>query len=161
MSVLERVDCSTSSNGPELKQPVYIHRTSCGWPRGVAQLLSVPEIAPKSPILCEQRPIQVRYGFRAVTRYGIMWTKRNTIALDTAVVPVFQLNLAKAARTLRRRMVVLYLKIFPIYIAERLSETFFFKSYKRNKGRCKESTIIGHRKNLSPRWDSNPRPSVF
>ena len=32
---------------------------------------------------------------------------------------------------------------------------------KENKGRCKESTIRGHRKNLSPRWDSNPRPSVF
>ena len=32
---------------------------------------------------------------------------------------------------------------------------------KGNKGRCKESTIRGHRKNLSPRWDSNPRPSVF
>ena len=26
--------------------------------------------------------------------------------------------------------------------------------YKGNKGRCKESTIRGHRKNLSPRWDS-------
>ena len=25
---------------------------------------------------------------------------------------------------------------------------------KENKGRCKESTIRGHRKNLSPRWDS-------
>ena len=45
-------------------------------------------------------------------------TKPNTIALDTAIVPVFQLNLAKAALTLRRRMVVLYLKIFPIYIAD-------------------------------------------
>ena len=33
--------------------------------------------------------------------------------------------------------------------------------FKGNKGRCKESTIRGHRKNLSPRWDSNPRPSVF
>ena len=33
--------------------------------------------------------------------------------------------------------------------------------YKGKKGRCKESTIRGHRKNLSPRWDSNPRPSVF
>ena len=32
---------------------------------------------------------------------------------------------------------------------------------KENKGRCKESTIKGHRKNLSARWDSNPRPSVF
>ena len=71
VSVLERVDCSTSSNGPELKQAVYIQPTSCGWPRGAAQLLSVTEIAPKSPILCEQRPIQVQYGFRAVTRYGM------------------------------------------------------------------------------------------
>ena len=118
VSVLERVDCSTSSNGPELKQAVYIHRTSCGWPRGAAQLLSVTEIAPKSPILCEQRSNQARYGFRAVTRYGMTETKPNTIALDTAIVPVFQLNLAKAALTLRRRMVVLYLKIFPIYIAD-------------------------------------------
>ena len=32
--------------------------------------------------------------------------------------------------------------------------------YKGNKGRCKESTIRKHRKNLSPRWDSNPRRVV-
>ena len=32
---------------------------------------------------------------------------------------------------------------------------------KENKGRYKESTIRGHTKNLYPRWDSNPRPSVF
>ena len=29
-----------------------------------------------------------------------------------------------------------------------------FLNHKGNKGRCKESTIRGHRKNLSPRWDS-------
>ena len=34
------------------------------------------------------------------------------MAVDTAIVPVFQLNLAKAALTLRRRMVALYLKSF-------------------------------------------------
>ena len=28
---------------------------------------------------------------------------------------------------------------------------------KENTGRCKESTIRGHRKNLSPRWESSPR----
>ena len=39
--------------------------------------------------------------------------------------------------------------------------TMRFKTIKENKGRCKESTIRGHRKNLSPRWDSNPRHSVF
>ena len=72
VSVLERVaECSASSNGPELKQAVYIHRTSCGWPRGAAQLLSVTEIAPKSPILCVNRD-PIRYGFCAVARYGIM-----------------------------------------------------------------------------------------
>ena len=59
--VLERVDCSTSSNGQELKQAVYIHRTSYSWPRGAAQLLSVTEIAPKSPILCVNRD-PIRYG---------------------------------------------------------------------------------------------------
>ena len=32
-----------------------------------------------------------------------------------------------------------------------------FDKNKGNKGRCKESTIRGHRKNLIPRWDSNPR----
>ena len=36
-----------------------------------------------------------------------------------------------------------------------------FNKNKGNKGRCKESTIRGHRKNLIPRWDSNLRPSVF
>ena len=39
--------------------------------------------------------------------------------------------------------------------------TFIIIIMKENKGRCKESTIKGHRKNLSPRRDSNPRPSVF
>ena len=29
-----------------------------------------------------------------------------------------------------------------------------FLNHKGNKGRCKESTVRGHRKNLSPRWDS-------
>ena len=29
---------------------------------------------------------------------------------------------------------------------------------KGNKRRCKESTIRGQRKNLSPRWNLNPRP---
>ena len=33
------------------------------------------------------------------------------------------------------------------------------KYYEGNKGRCKEQTIRGHRKNLSPTWNSNPRPS--
>lgn len=33
--------------------------------------------------------------------------------------------------------------------------------YNGNKWRIKESTIRGQRKNLSPSWDSNPRPSVF
>ena len=33
--------------------------------------------------------------------------------------------------------------------------------YEGNKGRCKESTIRGHRKNLSPRWDSNPEGRGF
>ena len=37
----------------------------------------------------------------------------------------------------------------------------FFKLTSRNRGRYKESTVRGHRKNLSPRQDSNPRPSVF
>ena len=32
---------------------------------------------------------------------------------------------------------------------------------KENKGRYKESTIRGHSKNLSPKWDSNPRPSTL
>ena len=27
---------------------------------------------------------------------------------------------------------------------------------RKNKGRCKESTIRGHRKNLSPRWACTP-----
>ena len=36
-----------------------------------------------------------------------------------------------------------------------------FNKNKGNKGRCKESTIRGHRKNLNPRWVSNQRPSVF
>ena len=39
--------------------------------------------------------------------------------------------------------------------------TFIILIIKENKGRCKESTIKGHRHNLSPSWDSNPRPSVF
>ena len=39
--------------------------------------------------------------------------------------------------------------------------TFIITIMKENKGRCKESTIKGHRKNLNPRRDSNPRPSVF
>ena len=32
---------------------------------------------------------------------------------------------------------------------------------KGNEGRCKESTLRGHRKNLRSRWDSNPRPFVL
>ena len=51
--------------------------------------------------------------------------------------------------------------IYPTEIKLKLNFLCNFKDYKGNKGRCKESTIRGHRKNLSPRWDSNPRPSVF
>ena len=35
----------------------------------------------------------------------------------------------------------------------------WYTVHKGNKGRYNESTIRGHRKNLSPRWDSNQRPS--
>ena len=39
--------------------------------------------------------------------------------------------------------------------------TFIVLNNKVKKERYKESTIRGHRKNLSPRWDWNPRASVF
>ena len=42
-----------------------------------------------------------------------------------------------------------------------VTQCSYINIIKENKGGCKESTIRGHRKNLSPRWDSNPRLSVF
>lgn len=61
-------------------------------------------------------------------------------------------------------------KLFNVLNGEGIGNvtTFFLVNLKRrkhhelwNKGRCKESAMRGHRKNLSPKRDSNPRPSVF
>ena len=51
--------------------------------------------------------------------------------------------------------------IFSYFLSLFLFYTTDINIIKENKGRCKELTIRGHRKNLSPRWDSNPRPFVF
>ena len=55
-------------------------------------------------------------------------------------------------------VVVVYPKAETLIVDQPMPLILIFKG---NKGKCKESTIRGHRKNLSLRWDSNPRPSVF
>ena len=91
---------------------------------------------------------------------GIQWenqifpSKRHTCLAMTPSIP-FKAVTREIIDAIHTRTTVLTSVIYTVI------NVCKFNKNKGNKGIWKESTIRGHRKNLIPRWDSNPRPSVF